>query len=87
MFALPEDLQEQEMGVLEWGYGLMKFNTPDGYAIGHTGDSYGFATAGMHFPEENMTFVLLINTSYLRSTPNNDGRSLIFQQVTEKMFE
>ena len=43
------------------GHGLEYFTTPAGDAIGHTGGIYGFSSVVHYFPEDDMTFILLIN--------------------------
>jgi len=86
-FDLPSDWisEEDPYGQNENGFGVEKFNTRYGSAIGHTGGIDGFSTIALYFPEEDMTYVLLLN-----SAGNEEGsiaREKIFEDVIEEMFE
>ena len=81
-FDLPEDWQWESYGQTENGFGLEKFNTEYGYAVGHTGGIDGFSTFGFYFPEEDMTYVLFVNNT----KAFNNSKSQIFQEVTAEMF-
>jgi len=45
----------------EYGLGIARFQTPFGEAIGHDGNSYGFVSLMLHYPDENITAVILVN--------------------------
>ncbi|MEO1654071.1 MAG: serine hydrolase domain-containing protein, partial [Bacteroidota bacterium] len=79
-FPLPEDYIWEELGQEENGFGIEKFNTRFGFAIGHTGGIDGFSTYAFYFPEQEATYVLLINTAGIGDTPE-----VVFQEVIEEM--
>ncbi len=81
-FDIPEFWHWFPYGQTENGYGFEKFNTAYGYAVGHTGGMDGFSTYGFYFPEEDMTYVLFIN-----SVGDNETEADIFEQTLEVMFE
>ena len=45
----------------EYGLGIARFQTPFGEAIGHDGSSYGFVSLMLHYPDDNITAVVLVN--------------------------
>ncbi|MEM7717398.1 MAG: serine hydrolase domain-containing protein [Cyanobacteria bacterium P01_A01_bin.68] len=45
----------------EYGLGIARFQTPFGEAIGHDGGSYGFVSLMLHYPDDNITAVVLVN--------------------------
>ncbi|MEO1185364.1 MAG: serine hydrolase domain-containing protein, partial [Cyanobacteria bacterium J06636_27] len=45
----------------EYGLGIARFQTHTGEAIGHDGNSYGFVSLMLHYPDENITAVVLVN--------------------------
>jgi D-alanyl-D-alanine carboxypeptidase len=81
-FDMPEFWHWFPYGQTENGYGFEKFNTAYGYAVGHTGGMDGFSTYGFYFPEEDMTYVLFIN-----SVGDNEAETDIFEETMEVMFE
>lgn len=83
-FDLPEDWFWETYGQTENGFGLEKFNTSKGYAIGHSGGIDGFSTIALYFPEEDKTYILLTNTAGNEEGANS--QELIFEEVLEQMF-
>ncbi|MEM9895205.1 MAG: serine hydrolase domain-containing protein [Bacteroidota bacterium] len=83
-FTMPEDFHWHEYGQIQNGYGLEKFDTKFGTAIGHTGGIDGFSTYGFYFPEDDRTYVLLSNSASLKA---GDIHVSIFEEVLEIMFE
>ncbi len=81
-FDLPENWHWKTYGQTENGYGIEKFNTDYGYAVGHTGGIDGFNTFGFYFPEEDMTYILFVNNTKAFNTSKNE----IFEKVIEEMF-
>jgi D-alanyl-D-alanine carboxypeptidase len=81
-FDMPEFWHWFPFGQTENGYGFEKFNTAYGYAVGHTGGMDGFSTYGFYFPEEDMTYVLFIN-----SVGGYEAETAIFEQTMAVMFE
>ena len=81
-FDLPEDEQWEAFGQTENGFGLEKFNTPFGSAVGHTGGMDGFDSYGFYFPQEDMTYILLVNGT----NGDSDAHENIFNSVLEIMF-
>ena len=45
----------------EYGLGIGLYQTDVGEAIGHDGNSYGFVSLMLHYPDENITAVVLVN--------------------------
>ncbi len=82
-FALPEDWQWDMYGQTENGFGLEKFNTDYGYAVGHTGGIDGFSTFAFYFPDTDMSYILLVNTTIASEMPENE----IFKNTLKEMFE
>lgn len=82
-FDLPEVWHWDTYGQTENGYGLEKFNTEYGYAVGHTGGVDGFISYAFYFPETDMTYVLLVNNT----SAFNTSKDQIFKEVTKVMFE
>lgn len=82
-FDLPEDWHWETYGQTENGYGLEKFNTDYGYAVGHTGGIDGFNTYGFYFPENDATYILLVNNT----RAFNSSKDQIFKEVTAEMFK
>ena len=82
-FDLEEDDQWEEFGQTENGYGLEKFNTQYGYAVGHTGSIDGFNSYGFYFPESDMTYILLVNST----KGDGDAHENIFKACLKEMFE
>ena len=81
-FDLPEDWHWETFGQTENGYGIEKFNTPYGWAIGHTGGIDGFSTYAFYFQEADMTYVMFTN-----SVSAYPAEAAIYEAVLEKMFE
>ncbi len=86
-FDLPKDWTSDEdpFGQSENGFGIEKFNTSYAPAVGHTGGIDGFSTIALYFPEEDMTYVLLINS--IGNEEGNISAESIFQEVMDEMFE
>ncbi|MBV6645232.1 MAG: beta-lactamase family protein [Cyclobacteriaceae bacterium] len=82
-FPLPRDYVWEEYGQDENGYGIERFNTRYESAIGHTGGIDGFSTYGFYFPESDMTYILLCNSS---SVEAGDVHASLFDEVLEIMF-
>lgn len=81
-FDLPKDWHWDTFGQTENGYGLEKFNTDYGYAVGHTGGIDGFNTYAFYFPEKEMTYVLLVNNT----KAFNRSKDQIFKETIKEMF-
>ena len=45
----------------KYGLGIARIQTPFGEAIGHDGNSYGFVSLMLHYPDNNITAVVLVN--------------------------
>jgi len=86
-FDLPADWTsgEDPYGQNENGFGIEKFNTSYGSAVGHTGGIDGFSTIALYFPEKDRTYVLLLNSA--GNEEGNSSRDKIFEEVMEEMFE
>ena len=82
-FDIPKDEQWEEFGQTENGYGLEKFNTQYGYAAGHTGSVDGFSSYGFYFPEQDMTYILLVNGT----NGDSDAHEDLFNNTLKIMFE
>lgn len=83
-FEIPKDWQWEEYGQTENGYGIEKFNTAYGYAIGHTGGIDGFSSYAFFFPETDHTYVLLVNSVVANA---DKAEHSIFEQVLEVLKE
>lgn len=80
-FDIPEDWHWDAYGQIQNGYGIEKFDTDFGVAIGHTGGIDGFSTYAYYFPDSDKTYILLQNSIGL------DGRaSDIFEAIGKEMF-
>ncbi|MEO1515377.1 MAG: serine hydrolase [Bacteroidota bacterium] len=84
-FDLPIDWHWEEFGQTENGFGIERFNTSFGSAVGHSGGIDGFSTLALYFPEKDMTYVLLTNTA--GSEKGNNSQEKIFWEVAAQMFE
>ncbi|MEL7021331.1 MAG: serine hydrolase domain-containing protein [Bacteroidota bacterium] len=86
-FDMPADWVSEDdiLGQNENGFGIEKFNTQYGAAVGHTGGIDGFSTIAMYFPEEDMTYILLLNSA--GSEKGGNSREQIFKETLEEMFE
>jgi len=82
-FELPADWQWEMYGQTENGFGIEKFNTEYGYAVGHTGGIDGFSTFAFYFPDTDMSYILLVNTTIASETPENE----IFKSTLKEMFK
>lgn len=83
-FSLPPDWHGETYGFTENGYGIEKFNTDYGYAVGHGGIIDGFYTIALYFPDDDMTYVFLTNSIGLEG---EKSMKLIYGEVVEQMFE
>jgi len=85
-FDLPNDWvsDDDPFGQNENGFGIERFNTNYGSAVGHTGGIDGFTTIALYFPEEDMTYILLLNSA--GSEEGNDSGEKIFEEVAREMF-
>ncbi len=81
-FDLPDDWHWDTYGQNENGYGIEKFNTSYGYAVGHTGEIDGYSTYALYYPEYDMTYILLVN-----SAGDNTAEDAIFMNTIKEMFE
>ncbi|MEM9887792.1 MAG: serine hydrolase domain-containing protein [Bacteroidota bacterium] len=86
-FDLPEEWTSPDdiYGQVENGFGIEKFNTQYGTAVGHTGGIDGFSSIALYFPEEDMTYILLLNSA--GNEEGGNSRDKIFNEVMEEMFE
>ncbi|MCG8574073.1 MAG: beta-lactamase family protein [Flavobacteriales bacterium] len=82
-FDMPEDWHWKTYGQNENGFGLEKFNTDYGYAVGHTGGIDGFSSFGFYFPDEDMTYILFVNNTKAFDT----AKKAIFEEVMSLMFD
>ena len=82
-FSMPENWHWDSYGQIENGYGLEKFDTDYGFAVGHTGSIDGFGSFGFYFPEEDMTYVLLVNNTKAFDTAKRE----LFEESLALMFE
>ncbi|MFD1552912.1 hypothetical protein DNU06_07895 [Putridiphycobacter roseus] len=82
-FDLPEDWHWETYGQTENGYGIEKFNTQNGVAVGHTGGIDGFNSYAFYYPETDMSYVLLVNNTRAFNT----SKDQIFKSVSAVMFE
>lgn len=62
-FDLPEDWHWDDFGEYKNGNGLEHFQFDQGWAYGHSGGVDGFGSYLFHFPEQDMTFTLIMNTA------------------------
>lgn len=85
-FDLPADWTSDDdpYGQDENGYGIEKFNTKYGPAVGHTGGIDGFSTIALYFPDEDATYVLLLNSA--GNEKGSISRESIYKEVIEEMF-
>ncbi|MEM6297304.1 MAG: serine hydrolase [Bacteroidota bacterium] len=84
-FDLPTDWHWEAFGQTENGFGIEKFNTQYGYAVGHSGGIDGFSSLALYFPETDMTYILLVN-----SAGNEEGfesQEEIFREVMMEISE
>lgn len=61
-FDLPEGWVDNDLGHFRNGYGLEYNKTDYGNSVGHTGGIDGFLSIAQYFPEEDATFILLVNS-------------------------
>jgi len=82
-FDLPSDWVSNDdiLGQNQNGFGIERYNTEFGFAVGHTGGIDGFATLAMYFPDKDLTFVLLTN-----SAGNEDGGNS-FENIIREVFD
>ncbi|MBX2846432.1 MAG: beta-lactamase family protein [Saprospiraceae bacterium] len=83
-FDLPEDWHWDEFGQTESGFGIEKFNTPFGEAVGHSGGVDGFSSLALYFPEEDMTYILLVNSN--GNAEGSEAEEALGLEVLEEMF-
>lgn len=86
-FDMPDDWisEEDPLGQNENGFGIEKYNTQYGSAVGHTGGIDGFSTIAMYFPEEDMTYILLLNSA--GNEEAGVSREQILNDVLKEMFD
>lgn len=86
-FDLPADwiAPDDLLGQTENGIGIERFNTKYGSAVGHTGGIDGFSTIALYFPDEDMTYILLLNNA--GSEAGGIARQQILEEVMAEMFE
>ena len=80
---LPSDWVDEDFGHFKNGHGLEYNKTPYGNSVGHTGGIDGFASIAQYFPEQNATFILLINNVSYDDQP----RLNIYRETLQAMFE
>lgn len=51
-------------GRSKYGLGLNYWDTPHGYAVGHSGEMFGYLAEMWYFPDKDVTYVMLINGSF-----------------------
>ena len=85
-FDLPSDwiAADDILGQSQNGFGIERYNTEYGSAVGHTGGIDGFATLAMHFPDEDITFVLLTNS--VGNEQGGNSFESIIREVLEEIF-
>ncbi|WP_375559626.1 serine hydrolase domain-containing protein [Bernardetia sp. OM2101] len=80
---LPSDWVDEDFGHFQNGLGLEYNRTPYGNSVGHTGGIDGFLSIAQYFPEEDVTFILLVNSgSY-----ENAERLFIYNETLKAIFE
>ena len=82
-FDLPEGWEDDILGHTRNGYGLEYFEKNGTYALGHTGAIYGYLSMMFYFPEEDATFILLVNSASYDYEPRMD----IYEGCLELMME
>lgn len=80
---LPGDWIDGEFGHFKNGLGLEYNKTPYGNSTGHTGSIDGFLSIAQYFPEQDATFILLVNSK----SSDNSHRLNIYRETLEVMFE
>lgn len=81
-YDIPEGWHWDTYGQVKNGYGIERFDTKYGMAIGHTGGVDGFTSYAFYFPEHDKMYILLNN-----SINASDRSAEIFESVLEVMFE
>lgn len=81
-FDLPPDWVDEDFGHFQNGLGLEHNKTIYGNSIGHTGGIDGFLSIAQYFPEQDATFVLLVNSGSYENLPILN----IYNQVLDEMF-
>lgn len=79
---LPNEWIDEDLGHLQNGLGLERYSTSYGYSVGHTGGIDGFISMVQYFPDQDATFVLLINSN----TSTKILRSQIYYECIEEMM-
>ncbi|MEQ9050334.1 MAG: serine hydrolase domain-containing protein [Marinoscillum sp.] len=82
-FDLPEGWEDEDFGHFQNGLGLEHNRTPYGNSVGHTGGIDGFLSIAQYFPEQDATFVLLVNSGSYVNLP----RLNIYRESLEVMFK
>ena len=67
-----------------YGYGIGKYDTKYGNAVGHDGGVGGFSTIAQIFPDENRTLVIFFNSTPVK---NNDAYSDFVKELAEELFK
>jgi D-alanyl-D-alanine carboxypeptidase len=85
-FDLPSDwtYEGDVLGQNQNGFGIERYNTEYGSVVGHTGGIDGFITLAMHFPDDNITFVLLTNSA--GNEQGGNSFESIIREVLEEIF-
>lgn len=81
-FPLPDPITDGPVRFFENGFGLERYQTDYGNALGHEGGIDGYAALALYFPERDATLVLLTNTF-----GTSDGRKAIYEEILQQMFE
>lgn len=82
-FELPDDWKGDVLGEDQNGLGIEVFQTSKGLAIGHTGAVDGFLSICLYFPDEDYTFISLVNAASF----NSEAREKMYTETIEVMFE
>ncbi len=82
-FELPDDWKGDVLGEDQNGLGIEVFQTSRGLAIGHTGAVDGFLSICLYFPDEDYTYISLVNAASF----NSEAREKMFTETLEIMFE
>ena len=81
-FDLPEYWTDADYGFSRNGFGLEYYQTPHGPAFGHFGGVDGFVSIMLYFPEQQTTFVTMINGAV-----DFAGRLEFYREAQRILFE
>jgi len=80
-FPIPEDWYGT-FGNTENGYGIERFDTEYGKAVGHTGAIHGFFSVAQYFPDLDATLVIQVNSSSYEMGPVEN----LYEECLDLMF-